>query len=265
MLDDVERKGEDTHIVSWVKKLGGFTIHKPKLFASRILPKYFENIHYKSFIRQINIYGFSRARTEEGVAYHGAYVHPLFVKGNPDLCFQMTRTKIKGTGVRRINRSRHVRGEIQDNSSSSAFSFFGVDTRKHQFLGEETSPVPLVPSNAGAQASSVLAAGTGTSFASVVDPCLSEIESQEDFLDPFVTHEIPSWVPFPNGLDADQQATICSASPSSSFCQVAEFPQSQPREPFPEVDDGALNRLIDSLLETGESPKRYLVTYRTFA
>mmetsp|Transcript_3572 Transcript_3572/g.5687 ORF Transcript_3572/g.5687 Transcript_3572/m.5687 type:complete len:263 (+) Transcript_3572:334-1122(+) len=99
MLNDIEQKAKDTHIVSWIKNGEGFKIHDNKLFASDILPRYFEHIQYKSFIRQINIYGFQRIRSSTTGASRGAYFHPLFIRDKPDLSWGMTRTKVKGNGI----------------------------------------------------------------------------------------------------------------------------------------------------------------------
>jgi hypothetical protein len=74
-------------------------VHKPKEFEQFIMKSYFQKQnHYKSFLRQLNIYGFERVvtkRNDPTGTPNGAYGHPLFVRGKPDLCFLMDRPKAR--------------------------------------------------------------------------------------------------------------------------------------------------------------------------
>jgi hypothetical protein len=59
------------------------------------LPRYFQ-IQYKSFIRQLNIYCFKRVLScGDG---KGSYTHDFLIHGQPSLCRNMKRTKIKRKG-----------------------------------------------------------------------------------------------------------------------------------------------------------------------
>eukprot|EP00934_Nitzschia_sp_Nitz4_P002873 Nitzschia sp. Nitz4//scaffold28_size193895//69482//70572//NITZ4_001648-RA/size193895-snap-gene-0.339-mRNA-1//-1//CDS//3329545931//2863//frame0 len=82
MLEAEEEKGNG-HIVSWNPDGFSFTIHKPKVFADKIMGKYFNQTKYKSFQRQLNLYQF--ARDKEG-AVKGIYSHRFFVRCNRRLC-----------------------------------------------------------------------------------------------------------------------------------------------------------------------------------
>jgi hypothetical protein len=86
--------------VTWLPDGRGFLILDSHQFGTATLPRYFHTIQYKSFVRQLNIYGFHRV-TAKGSPDYGAYTHPLFVRGRPDLCLAMKRQKVKGTGVTR--------------------------------------------------------------------------------------------------------------------------------------------------------------------
>ena len=57
MLEDVEKEG-DTTLVSWRPHGKAFTVHKPDEFVEAIMPYYFNQTRYKSFQRQLNLYGF---------------------------------------------------------------------------------------------------------------------------------------------------------------------------------------------------------------
>jgi hypothetical protein len=91
MLD--EAAGEtNEHIISWLAGGDAFRVHDTKVFAQLIMPKYFKQTQYKSFQRQLNIYGFQRVTNGCNM---GAYKHDLFVRGKANLCRFMTRTKVK--------------------------------------------------------------------------------------------------------------------------------------------------------------------------
>lgn len=105
MLDEVASDESfnphlDGAAVTWLPDGRGFVITNIKQFEAVALPKYFSSIQYKSFVRQLNIYGFHRV-SSKGSPEYGAYFHPLFVRGRPDLCLAMKRQKIKGTGCSR--------------------------------------------------------------------------------------------------------------------------------------------------------------------
>lgn len=59
MLEDIEKAGEDG-IVSWLPDGQHFQVHNPQLFVQRIIPKFFKQKSYKSFQRQLHLYGFQR-------------------------------------------------------------------------------------------------------------------------------------------------------------------------------------------------------------
>ena len=92
LLSDAEKEGF-TSIVSWLPDFAGFKVHKTKVFEKQILPRYFKQTKYKSFRRQLNIWGFHRS---EERPHKGGYWHPSFVRGRPTLCHNMKRTQIKG-------------------------------------------------------------------------------------------------------------------------------------------------------------------------
>jgi len=86
---------ESGPIVEWLPHGRAFIVRKPDEFTSNIMPKYFRQTKITSFQRQLNLYGFRRIT--QG-ADSGAYYHELFLRGRPNLCVQMVRTKVKGTG-----------------------------------------------------------------------------------------------------------------------------------------------------------------------
>jgi HSF-type DNA-binding len=82
MLDFVHDQGLED-IVSWTLTGKAFKVHKPEEFECRIMPSFFSQTKYKSFQRQLNLYGFDRI---PGGLSKGCYLHKLFLRENPSLC-----------------------------------------------------------------------------------------------------------------------------------------------------------------------------------
>jgi len=90
MLTEVAAQGRDD-VVSWLPDGKAFKVHKVTKFVSEILPSYFKQTKYKSFQRQLNLWGFERL-TSIGTE-KGAYSHPHFLKDQPSLCRRLTRQR----------------------------------------------------------------------------------------------------------------------------------------------------------------------------
>ena len=74
------------HIVSWNKDGTGFTVHNKELFTDQIIPQYFNQTKYKSFQRQLSLYGFQRITNGEN---KGLRFHEKLRRGMRDLCRSM--------------------------------------------------------------------------------------------------------------------------------------------------------------------------------
>lgn len=88
----LEKSGVDNydHIVSWQPGDYCFKVHDPTNFVTIVMPRFFKQTKYKSFQRQLNLYGFSRI--DQG-PNRGSYRHKLFLKGRKDLLSSMNRQK----------------------------------------------------------------------------------------------------------------------------------------------------------------------------
>ncbi|CAB9502773.1 transcription factor [Seminavis robusta] len=92
MLMDLEERGKE-HIACFAPDGKAFKVHD-RDHLEDVLPRYFKTMHtHSSLQRQLNLYDF--VRTING-PQKGHYSHELFVKGHPDLCDNMKRTKKKG-------------------------------------------------------------------------------------------------------------------------------------------------------------------------
>jgi hypothetical protein len=85
MLEDAEEKGF-RHTVSWNADGNGFMVHDAAAFLKTIIPQYFNQTKYKSFQRQLSLYGFTRIAAGR---IKGLRFHSNFARGSKQLCKQM--------------------------------------------------------------------------------------------------------------------------------------------------------------------------------
>lgn len=94
VLEYAEEQNYD-HIISWKYHGRAFCVHKHERFVSDIMPCFFRQTRFPSFLRQMALYGFTRlVENDEPNEY--CYYHEMFLRGMPTLCQQMKRTKRKG-------------------------------------------------------------------------------------------------------------------------------------------------------------------------
>ena len=75
-------------IIAWMPHGRSWRVLKPREFESRVMPTYFEQSKFSSFIRQANGWGFRRITQGRD---RNSYYHELFLRGMPHLCKQMKR------------------------------------------------------------------------------------------------------------------------------------------------------------------------------
>jgi len=98
ILDRLEADG-NTDIISWLPHGRAFLVHDSTRFVNELMPVYFNQSKYSSFQRQLHMYNFQRI-TSPGPD-KGAYHHPDFLRGHPQLALKMKRTRVNGKGTRR--------------------------------------------------------------------------------------------------------------------------------------------------------------------
>jgi hypothetical protein len=81
-------------VISWQPHGLCFLVHKRDVFVQEVMPKYFNQSKFSSFLKQLNLYGFTRLSAPG--PDKGAYYHGRFSRGGGQLCTQMIRIRIKG-------------------------------------------------------------------------------------------------------------------------------------------------------------------------
>eukprot|EP00536_Pseudo-nitzschia_multiseries_P005704 jgi/Psemu1/99408/gw1.110.25.1 len=91
MLDRSKIDGNEK-IVSWVDNGEAFRVHLPDEFVENIMPHFFKQTKYKSFQRQLNLYGFTRIHNGPN---KGGYKHKYFRQGQRIMCQLIMRCPVR--------------------------------------------------------------------------------------------------------------------------------------------------------------------------
>jgi HSF-type DNA-binding len=93
ILDDAIEHSFNMNIIGWDDNGTSFRVHDRKRFVSDIMPMYFEQTKYASFIRQLSLYGYQRIKNKD--KYNGSYYHERFLQGHRDLVNTIRRNTVK--------------------------------------------------------------------------------------------------------------------------------------------------------------------------
>lgn len=114
MLEDALEKHFD-HIVSWNAAGTGFMVHKKDLFIHQIVPQYFNQTRYKSFQRQLSLYGFQRVTNGPN---KGLRHHEKLRRGRQDLVREMKPVGYKPRGTLKImEQTQREQSQQQDQTA----------------------------------------------------------------------------------------------------------------------------------------------------
>jgi len=132
MLQMAGKEGFD-EIVSWLPDEKSFKVHKPDAFVDVVMPKFFQQSKYKSFQRQLNLWGFERLTTGWG---KGGYTRSnYFLRHNSLEIVHIKRRKMHYRRVSRKKKADTIKMVIDDNEYSNG-------TRKQ--TKESSSAVSIV-------------------------------------------------------------------------------------------------------------------------
>ena len=94
-LFEMISKATDSDYIKWGPSGNTLIVTDPAAFARDVLPRYFKHDNIRSFVRQLNIYGFQRCRNTSapGVEPSGEleFFHESFIEGREDLMINITR------------------------------------------------------------------------------------------------------------------------------------------------------------------------------
>jgi len=168
ILENSGKSGQES-IISWLPSGKAFKIHKPKDFADVIMPQYFNQTKYRSFQRQLYIYGFDRVKDKASDDY-GAYFHELFIRGASDLCLDMQRKKIKGTGLSNEERRKKASVLRENSKQSSIKSLLRTQSNMHQQSIATSNQSSMLPDSQSSRSQSMHANLPLNSLSSELQP-----------------------------------------------------------------------------------------------
>lgn len=90
----------DPSVCSWTDDGEMFVVKHPELFASEVIPQYFDHNKFSSFARQLNFYGFRKIQTkpirnedfDKSTAKHVTFFNEKFKRGRYDLLKEIQRS-----------------------------------------------------------------------------------------------------------------------------------------------------------------------------
>lgn len=94
LYDILSEEAGNQEYIAWQPNGTAFLIKQPlESFCNVVLPKYFKHNNLQSFIRQLNMYDFTKTSHDSN---HREFTHTLFRKGRRDLLCRIKR-KVSGS------------------------------------------------------------------------------------------------------------------------------------------------------------------------
>lgn len=183
MLFEVEQHQQQQHqaglggaggcssIVSWLPNGNAFKVHDKAKFVSLIMPQYFYSTQFKSFQRNLNLWGFESVRRGPN---KGACFHRYFVRGQPDLCHRMTRHQAIKSSQAKQESSTSTSSSLNEASKVTFCS--EKDIKSSSASGSQTPAQPFSSSALAAESSSC---SRSTSFFEKLHYILSQDEYKD--------------------------------------------------------------------------------------
>mmetsp|Transcript_37500 Transcript_37500/g.63848 ORF Transcript_37500/g.63848 Transcript_37500/m.63848 type:complete len:339 (-) Transcript_37500:575-1591(-) len=109
--------------VSWVKDGRAFIIHNKDAFLEYVVPKFFNQTKFRSFTRQLNLWGFTR------LGMKGAWQHEHFIRGNIERIHSIQRVETKNDKPRAQTQKRKSKSKQRRSILRISKSQNDIDSR----------------------------------------------------------------------------------------------------------------------------------------
>ncbi|KAL7539362.1 hypothetical protein ACHAXR_010326 [Thalassiosira sp. AJA248-18] len=159
-------------VISWNPDGRSFVIHSADTFMRTVVPKYFKQTRYRSFTRQLNIWGFQNLG-------EGGWLHPHFVRGDTAELRLIERLHIKGTKTlqkvkwSRIDaREKEVSASSSDDEYPPAINLEDIDDERNRITSHSSIPPTIIRS-------SPLSLAIGSNVTPIIQP--DEVLSFESY------------------------------------------------------------------------------------
>ena len=144
LLSDAKPCGFD-HIIDWELDGKAFRIKEPELLIP-IVQLYFNQTKVKSFLRQLQHYGFSRLT--RGTYQDAIYRHQLFQRGSEELCTQMRRSTRSRSSGSLTTDAKKTKSSLGVSSSRQCKDMFRSSSAPFSSLNSAFLPVLKNSANA---------------------------------------------------------------------------------------------------------------------
>ncbi|KAL7555064.1 hypothetical protein ACHAWF_018725 [Thalassiosira exigua] len=120
LYDMLEYAADSEHAfaVSWIDEGRAFAIHDKEAFMKRLVPMFFKQTKFRSFTRQLNLWGFRR--------FCERWEHKHFVRGRVENIRLIERMEIKGTMTRSSGATRITKAKRSAARGASRSGFVGT-------------------------------------------------------------------------------------------------------------------------------------------
>lgn len=132
-LFDILDDSSYSSYISWQPDGTSFIIKKVNEFSEKVLPKYFKHSNIQSYIRQLNMYGFSKTRHDSN---HREFSHKLFQRDRRDL-LQYIKRKTQNQNSSR-NTETPLQDSVENHLDSNDFHSENSDTSYQTSLDTTT-------------------------------------------------------------------------------------------------------------------------------
>ena len=115
ILWDADHGHHHREVISWLPDGKSFKIYSEQRFREQVMGRYFTQTNFKSFTRQLYLYGFLKMSSSDPDS--GVFYHPCFIRSDPQACVTIKRNQFEGD--RRLSKIRvSIEGSLPRAESS---------------------------------------------------------------------------------------------------------------------------------------------------